>query len=98
MSSDFAEYCLHIRRLQTKIARCAIWINILVQVKLDAISGVACCIRDTSVAARRILGDVVESLRERRLLERRQTRCQKGVRCRRLTEYMYPSWTSDGEY
>jgi hypothetical protein len=41
---------------------------------------------------------VVESLRERHLLERRQTCCQKGVRCRRLTEYMYPSWTSDGEY
>jgi hypothetical protein len=28
MPSDFAEYCLHIRRLQTKIARCAVWINI----------------------------------------------------------------------
>ena len=28
MSSDFAEYCLHVRQLQTKVARCAIWINI----------------------------------------------------------------------
>lgn len=28
MPSDFAEYCLHVRRLQTRIARCAIWINI----------------------------------------------------------------------
>ena len=28
MPSDFAEYGLHIRRLQTKIARCAIWVNI----------------------------------------------------------------------
>lgn len=28
MASDFAEYCLHIRQLQTKVARCAIWINI----------------------------------------------------------------------
>jgi hypothetical protein len=28
MASDFAEYCLHIKRLQTRIARCAIWINI----------------------------------------------------------------------
>lgn len=28
MASDFAEYCLHVRQLQTKIARCAIWINI----------------------------------------------------------------------
>jgi hypothetical protein len=28
MPSDFAEYCLHIRRLQTGIARCAIWINV----------------------------------------------------------------------
>jgi hypothetical protein len=28
MPSDFAEYCFHIRRLQTGIARCAIWINI----------------------------------------------------------------------
>ena len=28
MPSDFAEYCLHIWRLQTKIARCAIWINV----------------------------------------------------------------------
>jgi hypothetical protein len=28
MASNFAEYCLHSRRLQTKIARCAIWINI----------------------------------------------------------------------
>jgi hypothetical protein len=28
MPSEFAEYCLHIRRLQTGIARCAIWINI----------------------------------------------------------------------
>lgn len=28
MASDFAEYCLHVRQLQTKIARFAIWINI----------------------------------------------------------------------
>ena len=28
MASDLAEYCLHVRQLQTKIARCAIWINI----------------------------------------------------------------------
>ena len=28
MASDFAEYCLHIRQLQTRIGRCAIWINI----------------------------------------------------------------------
>jgi hypothetical protein len=28
MASDFAEFCLHIKRLQTRTARCAIWINI----------------------------------------------------------------------
>jgi hypothetical protein len=28
MASDFAEYCLHIKRLQTRIAWCALWINI----------------------------------------------------------------------
>jgi membrane protein YdbS with pleckstrin-like domain len=28
MASDFAEFCLHIRRLQTRIARCVYWINI----------------------------------------------------------------------
>jgi hypothetical protein len=28
MASDFAEFCLYIRRLQTRIARYAIWINI----------------------------------------------------------------------
>jgi len=28
MASDFAEYCLHIRQLQTRTARYAIWINI----------------------------------------------------------------------
>ena len=28
IASDFAEYCLHIRQLQTKVARCAIWMNI----------------------------------------------------------------------
>jgi hypothetical protein len=28
MASDFAEFCLYVQRLQTKIARYAIWINI----------------------------------------------------------------------
>jgi hypothetical protein len=28
MASDFAEYCQHVRQLQTKIARFAIWINL----------------------------------------------------------------------
>lgn len=28
MASDLAGHCLHARQLQTKIARCAIWINI----------------------------------------------------------------------
>jgi hypothetical protein len=28
MVSEFAEYCLHVRQLQPKIARFAIWINI----------------------------------------------------------------------
>jgi hypothetical protein len=104
---------VHVFDMHSYIRMASVVILSTIAIKLDTISGAASCIRDTSDAARRILGNVVESFRKRCICERQQQhdrdyeatyvrgqrkRCQEGVWYHHLTEYMSPLRTSGGEY